>query len=286
MTYLYIDLSEYLPNLQKPYLNILSFLITFLLATLILIIAQKIVRSFFKQTFQNYLYDKFKINSPSRIKTISELIQNGLIYLIYFIYCYQILTLIGIPIGTLLAGAGIFGVAIGLGAKDLIIDIINGFFIIFEEKFQVGELIEINNLNITGTILSIGLRTTKLKSISGEIFFIPNSEIRIINNMSRLNRQIVLDLPFNPNNNLQSFEKSLRKTTATIIEQISDSIIQDPIFHGPIKNSMSQFDYRIIYTVNNDAYYRLTSQLYQYYLSGLQNDQLLITYDFIPTQFK
>ena len=265
-----INLDQLFPQLNEATINLLYVSGSFLVASLLAFLASKLIRYLFQYRFQQHLYDKFKIHSVSRLKTVSALIENLLLYIIYFIYIYHILTLIGIPIGTLLAGAGIFGVAIGLGAKDLITDIINGFFIIFEGQFEVGNLVQIYNLSITGTILSTGLRTTKIRSISGEVFYIPNSDISIINNMSQLNRQIIIEIPLHPENNLHLFEENLKATSKILEENYKDLIVQSAKHVGLVKNKKNAFEYRIFISVKNEYYYELLSIFYQTYIENLQ----------------
>ncbi len=89
------------------------------------------------------------------------------------------------PIGSLLAGAGIAGVAIGLGAQGFMSDVITGFFIIMEQQMDVGDYIKLANLTIEGTVVSVGIRTLQLKarmvlSISSRIETSPRSAISLV----------------------------------------------------------------------------------------------------------
>ncbi|GGI95079.1 mechanosensitive ion channel protein MscS [Alicyclobacillus cellulosilyticus] len=130
---------------------------------------------------------------PRRRDTMESLLDNVLRYLVYFIFILMALQTMGVRIETLLAGAGIAGLALGFGAQSLIRDVLTGFFILFEDQYAVGDLVKINN--VTGTVKTIGLRLTRLQVWTGEIEIIPNGQIQQITNYSRENAVAVIDVP-------------------------------------------------------------------------------------------
>ncbi|MDE6182165.1 MAG: mechanosensitive ion channel family protein [Eubacteriales bacterium] len=123
-----------------------------------------------------------KISERKR-ETLTVVLSSVIKYLIYFIVICSILTNFGINIASLITVASIGSVAIGLGSQSLIQDIITGMFILFEDQFGVGDMIMIDQL--TGTVESIGLRTTMIRSFDGDLHIIPNGSIKIITNMSK-----------------------------------------------------------------------------------------------------
>ena len=130
--------------------------------------------------------------SERRNKTILKLLQSVLSYLVYFSAIMGILSSLDIQVAGLLAGAGIAGLAIGFGAQSLVKDIITGFFIIFEDQFGVGDYIKLNAAE--GTVVEIGLRTTKIKGNTGEQFIIPNGLITEVVNYSVNNAKATVDM--------------------------------------------------------------------------------------------
>jgi len=94
-----------------------------------------------------------------------------------------ILSEIGINIGPLLAGAGIVGLAFGLGAKKIIEDFVGGLFIILEDQYRVGDEVKIGD--IEGVVKEITLRRTVIKDENGTVYSIPNGDIKITSNKSR-----------------------------------------------------------------------------------------------------
>lgn len=99
----------------------------------------------------------------------------------------------GINLGPILAGAGIVGIAIGFGAQTLIGDMIAGIFMMLEDTYGVGDVIEIGEAS--GTVEHLGIRSTRIRDSSGTLWHIPNGEIRLVGNMSQEWSNAVLDIP-------------------------------------------------------------------------------------------
>ncbi len=113
-----------------------------------------------------------------RVKTLVSLIRESTRIIINFIALLLILTELGFDILPLITGAGIIGLAIGMGAKSLASDLITGIFILIENRFNVGDKIEVGSKK--GKVTKIDLRTITLKSKDGNIHIIPNSSISTI----------------------------------------------------------------------------------------------------------
>ena len=79
-------------------------------------------------------------------------------YVLYFFLVYCLLSILGVPVSSLLAGAGLAGVALGLGAQGFLSDVVNGFFILLENQFEVGDAVEVGA--VTGLVSTVGIRTT------------------------------------------------------------------------------------------------------------------------------
>jgi small conductance mechanosensitive channel len=127
-----------------------------------------------------------------RTKTLGKLIHNIIAYTVNFITLLLILGQFGINLGPLLAGAGVLGLAVGFGAQSLVKDVITGFFIIFEDQFAVGDVVQIDQFK--GTVEEIGIRVTRIKSWTGEVHIIPNGNIKQVTNFSVHNSLAVVDV--------------------------------------------------------------------------------------------
>ena len=192
---------------------------------------------------------KFKIKSnEKRSETLHKLIRSAVRYTIYFIAFFQILSTLGINTTSIVASAGIASVAIGFGAQSLVKDIISGFFIILEGQFDVGDEVKLYNqaaFIAGGSVMSLGLRSTKIRSGNGEIYFIPNGSINQVINYSltynlaevKFSIQIdetieaieeriqkVLDVA-NNNDKYHNFIYKNDKLHVNNIEQIADNIL-------------------------------------------------------------
>ncbi len=121
--------------------------------------------------------------SERKYKTMSTILCSIAKYIIAFFVLCQILRLFDIDIKSILAVAGIGGITIGFGAQSLVKDFITGVFILFEDQFGVGDKIIIGDKD--GIVQSITLRTTILKNEEGAMHIIPNSEIKVVTNLSR-----------------------------------------------------------------------------------------------------
>ncbi|WP_234400629.1 mechanosensitive ion channel family protein [Virgibacillus senegalensis] len=161
---------------------------------LILIVSVVIIRigtSLINRLFRKRERGPFRI-SERRENTLKKLVQNTLTYVVYFTAFLMILDAMTIPIGALLAGAGVAGLAIGFGTQNLVRDVITGFFIIFEDQFSVGDYIQ--TAGVEGTVEEIGLRTTKILSWTGELNIVPNGSIDQVTNYSIHNSIAVVDV--------------------------------------------------------------------------------------------
>ncbi|MBH0158296.1 mechanosensitive ion channel family protein [Fictibacillus sp. 5RED26] len=158
---------------------------------LLAIIFKYIVKAAIANVFKVRLKSPLRL-SERRENTLFRLLDNVASYVIYFVAILTILTEFGVDIKAILAGAGVVGLAIGFGAQSLVKDIITGFFIIFENQFSVGDTVRITNFE--GTVEEIGLRTTKIKSWTGELHILPNSSITEVTNFSVHNSIAVVDL--------------------------------------------------------------------------------------------
>lgn len=152
---------------------------------LLIVVISKVVVWIIHKSINRIFLGKIQERHQSqsrRLTTVAKLLKNTVSYTIYFIMSLLVLSEVGISLGPLLAGAGIAGVAIGFGAQSLVKDVITGFFIVLEDQFAVGDIIQTGSFK--GRVEVIGLRTTKLISETGEMHIIPNSAINQVTNYS------------------------------------------------------------------------------------------------------
>ena len=158
---------------------------------------------------------KFKLKSnEKRSETLHKLIRSAIRYTIYFIAFFQILSTLGINTTSIVASAGIASVAIGFGAQSLVKDIISGFFIILEGQFDVGDEVKLYNqaaFIAGGSVMSLGLRSTKIRSGNGEIYFIPNGSINQVINYSLTYNLAEVKFSIQIDDTIEVIEKRIQK---------------------------------------------------------------------------
>jgi small conductance mechanosensitive channel len=127
-----------------------------------------------------------------RAETIGSVLRSSTAIVIYTVAGAMILAELGFDLGPVIASAGIVGVAVGFGAQNLIKDFLNGMFMILEDQYGVGDVIDAGEA--TGTVEAVGLRTTRLRDVAGTVWHIRNGEVVRIGNKSQGWARAVLDI--------------------------------------------------------------------------------------------
>ncbi|PEL09294.1 mechanosensitive ion channel family protein [Bacillus sp. AFS017336] len=167
--------------------------------------------------------------SERRSVTLIKLMENIIAYVVFFIAALTILPIFGVEIKGLLVGAGIGGVAIGFGAQSLVKDIISGFFILFEDQFSVGDYIRIQTFE--GTVQSIGLKTTKIRSSTGELHIIQNGMITEVTNFSLHNAVALVDISISYEGDIEHAQSVIEEHLETMPDRYED-MVKAPEFLG------------------------------------------------------
>ena len=230
-------------------------------------IIQRIGKYLIDRTYANY--SKKQHFSESRLKPLHTLIINAFQYTLFFFFIYSLLTIVGVPVGSLLAGAGIAGVAIGLGAQGFMNDLITGFFIILEQKMDVGDYIRLLALNIEGTVTSVGLRTTQIKAVDGTVHFIPNRNITTISNLSRANMQVLIDVRINPEEGYEKICEVITEVNETLKEKYIESIQTGPDIFGMVDLGNGNFAVRTTMYVLNGKQFAVKEEFLAQYIKAL-----------------
>ena len=132
------------------------------------------------------------LSNTQKVRTVGAVLVSVVRYTVIFFTIVIILNILGVKTGALLAGAGVAGLAIGLGARNLVEDVLAGLFILFENQFAVGEFI--TAMNVSGEVEAIGMRMTKLRDPSGVVHYLPNGKIVMVTNHSRGSVQVTIDV--------------------------------------------------------------------------------------------
>ncbi|MGG4400768.1 mechanosensitive ion channel family protein [Paenibacillus amylolyticus] len=224
------------------WLNIMFSSIRIIIIFIITRIVIKVVYRIIDRSMERKQEGKIRVN-PRRFVTVGELLKNATSITCNFIMILLLLSEINIQVGPLLASAGVLGLAIGFGAQGLVKDVITGFFIILEDQFAVGDVIQTGTYK--GTVEVIGLRTTKLVSWQGEVHIIPNGAIASVTNYSMSNSLAVVDIPMKADLSLDESVHLVKKSLVGI-EERDLNIVKVPDVLGIQSMSTSEYVVRIV----------------------------------------
>lgn len=215
-------MSKYLANLLgmeevTDAFNIVYKIGLCLVVIIVATIAVKIVKHLINKHFS-------KTGRKGTITTVSYSIVK---YVIYFFTIYHILTIWGVDPASMIAIGGVASLTIGLGAQSTIQDMLSGIFILTENQFGVGDVVKIEGY--MGTVESVGMRTTRLRSADGDVYIIPNGQIKIVTNMSKGFNRAVVDVGIAYSENIDEVIKILNKELA----RIYDKKEVDGLLHAP-----------------------------------------------------
>ena len=220
----------------------------------------------FIATFITHLFD----NKSRKAKTISSLIRSLIKYITIIVIICVILIVWGVDVIGIVAGVGILTLVIGLGCQSLIQDIISGMFIVFDDYFAVGDTVIIDGFR--GTIVDVGLKTTKLQDFGGNIKSITNSSILTVVNMSRMRSVASVTLSV-------SYNEDVERVEALIINEIEEikkkvpNIIEGPWYKGIDNISASSIDFLVLAFTSEDNRFQVTRDLKrEFYLCFKKND--------------
>ncbi len=158
-------------------------IVIILIGAIVYFIFQKTVPRFVRRTIDVRMKDKPKVEVQKRSRTISNVIRNTIGILIAVLVLFTILADVGVNIGPALASLGILGLAVGFGAQSLVKDIINGLFILIENQYGIGDVVQV--AGISGLVQEVNLRRTILRDLDGIVHYIPNGEINIASNFTK-----------------------------------------------------------------------------------------------------
>ncbi len=203
---------------------------------------------------------------PSRLRaqqlrTLVSVVNGVGLFIILFMALLQVLQVVNINIGPLLASAGVAGLAIGFGAQTLVKDVITGFFILMENQYDVGDVIRV--AGVTGTVEHMTLRRTVLRDADGSLHTVPNSQVSLVSNLTRDWTQTSLHVS-------ASYEEDSDKVIALLKEVgqevrndalYKEDVVGDPEVPGIERIAPGEVDYLLLVKTKPGAQYAVTREL-------------------------
>jgi len=220
--------------------------------------------------------------------TLESLLLSFTRYVFFIIAILMCLSNLGAEVGPIIASAGVIGLAVGFGAQTLVKDLITGFFIIFEDQFSVGDYVTINNGQINGTVVSVGLRATKIRTWAQHVVVIQNSEIKISQNYNRDRMRAIINITIPYEVDPGEIEKAINIVSNRMVEEHSHlflldgagQVIEPPQLYGitDVENNALGAKYTIICLVSDLHYWTTCNIMRKELLRELRYNRIEISY--------
>ncbi|WP_414641959.1 mechanosensitive ion channel family protein [Amycolatopsis sp.] len=167
-----------------------------------------------------------------RAQTIGSVLKSMATFLIYGLAFILVLGELGLNLGPIIASAGIIGVAIGFGAQNLVKDFLSGIFMMVEDQYGVGDVVDIGEA--TGTVEAVGLRITTLRDLKGTVWYVRNGEVLRVGNSSQGFAVAVVDVPLSYTADVERATTVLGKaaSAATESDALKDNVLEPPEMLG------------------------------------------------------
>lgn len=226
-------------NIDAIVENIISIICISILMYLSIKLGDKVIKKFVDKQVESKL--SFSLD-PQKAITIGEMLKSLLKYSVYLIGIGAMFFDVFTKIPVALASAG--GFAIGLGAQSLVKDLINGFFILFEDQYGVGDHVTISQY--TGIVESIGIRTTVLRDFTGDLHLIPNGSILEVTNHSRGDIRFIVDVEIAYEENIDETIEVIKNVNKQFEEKHNDKLRGDIEVLGVLSLNASGVTIRVI----------------------------------------
>ena len=213
--------TEFWTTYQTPIHVVLILLIAVIGRALLLVSVRRVVsgvvsgvKSEAKAVAEDSESPLVKARVVQRTKTIGSVLSNFITWGIALVTLTMVLNELGVQVGALIAGAGILGAAVGFGAQSLVRDLISGLFIVFEDQYGVGDVVDLGE--VKGAIEAVGLRVTQVRDVEGTLWYVRNGEIARVGNKSQGFSRVIVDLSFDPSVDIEKTKQALLAAAGTV----------------------------------------------------------------------
>lgn len=223
-------------------------------------------------------------NRKGRIGTLVTVISSLIKYISALVAFCWILSIIGVNVSTIFASVGIFALILGFGAESLVADLVTGVFILFENQYNVGDIVEIDGFR--GKVKEIGIRTLSLEDTGGNIKIINNSELKNIVNRSNQRSVAVCDVSVSYNTDIEELEEKLVNMLQKIKAKHTDIFIGRVEFVGVEALADSGVVLRIIADVSEENIFKGRRLLNKEIKIMFDKDGIIIPYPQVDVHSK
>ena len=213
-----------------------------------------------------------------RLDTVSRTFSTVIFLVVISIAVLIVLAVWGVPIIPIVASLSVVGVAIGFGAQSFVKDLIAGLFVLIEDQYAIGDVVEL--AGVSGTVEEIRLRTTVLRGLDGSVYHIPNGEIRVAKNLTHEYSRLVVDLSI-------AYEESVDRAIDVIGEESASfaadpdwahRLIEDPVVLGVDELAESGVIVRVLMTTDPDERWTVKREFLRRIKNRLDDEGIEIPY--------
>ncbi|MEZ5383407.1 MAG: mechanosensitive ion channel family protein [Microthrixaceae bacterium] len=176
--------------------------------------------------------EQWDTRAEARARTVAEVLGSLSTAVVVLIAALMILGELNINLGPLLAGAGVAGVALGFGAQSLVRDLLSGLFVLIEDQYGVGDVVDVGPA--TGTVERVTLRSTRLRDVAGTVWHVPNGEILRAGNQSQRFSRAVIDLTVANDADLGDVDEVLTRVGTQLAgdDEWGSKLLGPPVMQG------------------------------------------------------
>ena len=255
--------------------NIFFSVLVVIISFFILFVVQSLIKKYLKHAAAKQIH-------VARFKTLSRLLFSLLRYSVFIIAILVILSIWGVNVVPAIAGLGIVGLVMGLGAQRMIQDMIAGFFIVFENHYAIGDIVEVNGFK--GTVLELGLKSTTIQHWTGHIQIFSNSHMSPVINYSRHFAQALVTVSVPYDADIKLLTTTLNTSLQTLKE--NTAIISDVIVLGVTKFLASGIELTVTCQTKPNLQYGVEREIRLFLLEQLKQLNIEIPYDHIVISSK
>ncbi|MEZ5078885.1 MAG: mechanosensitive ion channel family protein [Solirubrobacterales bacterium] len=203
--------------------------------------------------------EETSLRAEQRIEALTGVLRSMVTFVVWLIAAFMMLGAVGISLAPLLAGAGVIGVALGFGSQSLVKDFLSGIFILVEDQFGVGDIVDIEG-EVEGVVEGVSLRTTRLRSVDGVVWHVPNGEIRMVGNMSQHWSRSLLDVEVAYDTDIDH-AKAVVKEVADRLWKEDPAVLEEPEMWGVEQLGASGIVLRLVVKTTPKEQWRVARQL-------------------------
>jgi small-conductance mechanosensitive channel len=206
------------------------------------------------QVLLNEAFGVYDTDHPldSKRRTLVPMLQSVAQYVFFFGSVVTMLGVLGIDTRPLLAGAGIVGLAGGLGAQSLIGDVVSGFFILFENQYLVGDFVQIGDA--AGVVEAVGIRHTQIRDGQGKLYIIPNGQVKTVVSYSKGYVHAVVDLKVPAGDDLEGAFRSMSEAGKLLRDAYPETVLAETTIQGIVELGLSELCVRAVTRVQPGAH--------------------------------